>query len=115
MKKMKASAEGTQMIQASSAQSTRVASWGNSEAIRIPQSILRAAGLAPGDRVEIVVNERHNIEVFRKAPEHRRVRPAEGITFDTLFAGYNSETCPTSEPAWPDEDMQGDEFEAWSL
>lgn len=92
---------------------TKIAPWGNSEAVRIPRSILRIAGLATGDSVDVTVNERNNIELVRIGAEHRRIRPTAGITFDSLFAGYK----PTDKPmpaAWPNDDMVGAEFEAWA-
>ena len=94
---------------------TKIASWGNSDAIRIPRAILKSAGLASGDGVEVVLNERNNIEIIPKARQHRRVKPMRGITFETLFAGYDpSKTAGSMSPAWPDDNMVGAEFEAWS-
>lgn len=98
---------------ASLTQTTRVASWGNSEAVRIPRSILRATGVSSGDRVEVVVNERNNIELRRKQSEHRCVKPARGITFDGLFAGYSPDASSAASAAWPTEDMAGAEMQAW--
>ncbi len=100
--------------QAAATQSTRIAPWGNSEAIRIPQALLRAAGLSAGDDVNIIINERNNIEVVQKPQEHRCVKPTDGITFDTLFAGFDPASLASAAPAWPTDDMEGAEFEAWS-
>lgn len=96
-------------------QATRISSWGNSDAVRIPRSLLRLAGLKAGDDVDIVVNERSNIEIVPKAKSHRRVKPAKGVTFDSLFAGYESSDKPIdySSP-WLGDDLVGAEYEAWS-
>lgn len=56
------------------AQPTKIAPWGNSDAIRIPRLILRKADLATGDSVDIVTNERNNIEVMSKKETHRRAQ-----------------------------------------
>lgn len=98
-----------------SASATKIASWGNSDAVRIPRTILRRVGLASGDGVDVVVNERNNIEIIPRARAHRRVKPMRGVTFDSLFAGYDPSATRADLPsAWPDDDMIGAEFEAWS-
>ena len=100
---------------AGTAQATRISSWGNSEAVRIPRSLLRTAGLKAGDDVDVVVNERSNIEIVPKKKAHRRVKPAKGVTFDALFAGYEPPSKPIdySSP-WLDDELVGAEYEAWS-
>ena len=95
-------------------QPTKIAPWGNSDAIRIPRLILRKAGLATGDLVDIVINERNNIEVMGKKEAHRCVKPARGITFDSLFASYQKEAPKTVSGGWPTDDMVGAEFESWA-
>lgn len=95
------------------ATATRISSWGNSEAVRIPRSILRIAGLVSGDKVDVTVNERNNIELVRREAPHRRVMPEPGITFDSLFRGYVPPDDPLPAP-WPDDDMVGAEYQAWS-
>lgn len=92
---------------------TKIATWGNSEAVRIPRSVLRAVGLGAGDDVEVRVNERNRIELVPKQQVHRRVRPTKGVSFDSLFAGYDPAKLPPA-PAWPDDDFVGAELEAWS-
>ena len=103
------------MAVAAASSSTRISVWGNSDAVRIPRGALRAVGLASGDSVEVVVNERHNIELVPKQRAHRRIRPKKGVSFDTLFAGYEP---PATEPrvgeCWPDDSMVGAELDAWS-
>ena len=96
------------------AQPTKIAPWGNSDAIRIPRAILKRAGLATGDSVDIVVNERNNIEVRHKKKTHRCVKPARGITFDSLFASYQEGESAAVSEGWPNEDMVGSEFESWT-
>lgn len=93
---------------------TKIASWGNSDAIRIPRAILKGDGLSSGDGVDMVLNERNNIEIIPKTRQYRRVKPMRGITFDSLFAGYDpSETGNNMSFGWPDDNMVGAEFEAW--
>ena len=109
--------------------STTIAAWGNSEAVRIPRETLRAVGLHKGDRVSFSVNERGNIEIVPQRADrvaHRCVAPARGITYETLFAGYDpdasgalagpaaSVASPSSTPAWPNDDLTGAEYQAWA-
>ena len=92
---------------------TRISSWGNSEAVRIPRALLRLAGLQAGDSVEVTVNSAGNIELVPQQRLHRQARPERGVTFDKLFAGYEP-AAAAPEPAWPDDAMVGAELEAWS-
>lgn len=92
---------------------TNIASWGNSEAVRIPKSLLRSVGLSAGDSVRIATTERGVIEIAPIRREHRRVQPKRGITFDSLFEGYEPARQNTAAP-WPTDDMLGTELEAWS-
>ena len=101
------------MITVSSKPQTKISTWGNSDAVRIPCAILRAVGLLSGDDVELVVNERNNIEIVPAGKAHRSVRPKRGVTFDALFAGYEPQR-QDSTPAWPDDGMVGAELEAWA-
>lgn len=101
--------------------STAISSWGNSDAVRIPQGVLRDAGLRRGDRVVVAVNERGNIELVPEAAAHRRVSPARGVTYEALFKGFDSssmaalrEASRDDGSAWLDEDLCGAEYEAWS-
>lgn len=95
-------------------QRTKISSWGNSEAVRIPRGILKAAGLASGDDVSVSVNERGNIELVPQQRAHRRVKPARGITYESLFAGYEGNAISASKSAWAD-GFVGAEREAWGL
>lgn len=92
---------------------TRISTWGNSEAVRIPRGTLRAAGLLSGDDVEVVVNERNNIELVPAAKAHRRVLPKRGVNFDTLFAHWEPSAQSATIP-WPDDELVGAEREAWA-
>ncbi|WP_165171025.1 AbrB/MazE/SpoVT family DNA-binding domain-containing protein [Adlercreutzia sp. ZJ242] len=102
------------MCMTTAAQRTRISSWGNSEAVRIPKGILKAAGLSAGDDVDVAVNERGNIELVPKERAHRRVRPARHVTYESLFAGYEGDARADSACAWPDA-MAGAEGRAWGL
>ncbi|WP_432762723.1 AbrB/MazE/SpoVT family DNA-binding domain-containing protein [Adlercreutzia murintestinalis] len=89
-----------------------ISSWGNSAAIRLPKSLLGAAGLRLGDKVNISTNAAGNIEIAPAQKEHRHVRPEPGITYETLFAHYAPANLPTDQ--WPNDDLIGAEYEAWS-
>lgn len=85
---------------------TTIGTWGNSAAIRIPRAILKLVSLGQGGRVDVRVNERGNIEISSASVSHRRVAPAQGITFDSLFAGYEGGRHDSSD-AWPEGSMEG--------
>lgn len=91
---------------------TAVAQWGNSLAIRIPRSILNLVSLRQGDEVSISVNDRGNIEIAATQLKHRRVSPVQGVTFDSLFAGYEGARGDSAD-AWPSDNLVGEEREAW--
>ena len=43
----------------------RVAKWGNSLAVRLPQAVVEALGLREGDDIEITVTDARSIRVAR--------------------------------------------------
>ena len=92
---------------------TMIAPWGNSEAVRIPRDVLRSAGLRRGDQVRLEVNGRGRIEIVPQVQEHRRVEPARGITFDSLFKGYEGDRA-SNDAAWPNDDLVGAEWDSWA-
>lgn len=92
--------------------STAIAAWGNSEAVRLPRDIMRSAGLRKGDKVEFAINAAGRIELVPEKREHRRVVPAKGISFETLFGNYDDSA--TAVAAWPNDDLYGAEWDAWS-
>lgn len=92
---------------------TAIGTWGNSAAVRIPRAILKLVSLGQGDRVDVRVNERGNIEISAASGTHRRVAPTQGVSFDSLFAGYEGGRHDSS-GAWPDDGMEGAEARAWS-
>jgi antitoxin MazE len=72
----------------------RVAKWGNSLAVRLPQSVVEALEIAEGDEIEVSVVGARALEVAR-APDReellerlRRFRGAlpKGFRFDRLEA-----------------------------
>ena len=72
----------------------RVAKWGNSLAVRLPQSVVEALEIAEGDEIEVSVVSARALEVAR-APDReellerlRRFRGAlpKGFRFDRLEA-----------------------------
>ena len=76
----------------------RVARWGNSLAVRLPQPVVEALGLKEGDSIEIQVAGRRSFEVA-KAPTPRdllarlrkyRGRLPAGFKFDRLEAHERS-------------------------
>ena len=90
---------------------TTISSWGNSEAIRIPKSILRSVGLRAGDKVNVGADSQGRIAITPAQTEHRRVRPQPGISYATLFSDYDPAHIPTGQ--WPDDHMRGAEFDSW--
>ena len=101
------------MITVSNKPQTKISTWGNSDAVRIPCAILRAVGLLAGDDVELIINERNNIEIVPAGKSHRNARPKRGVTFDALFSGYEPRKRDAVS-AWPDDEMVGAELEAWT-
>lgn len=89
---------------------TKVGQWGNSEAVRIPSALLRKAGMAKGSGVCVLCRDDGVIEISLTDSEHRRVRRAEGITFESLTDGWDGR-APSDQ--WPSDDMIGAEAEAW--
>ena len=72
----------------------RVARWGNSLAVRLPQPVVEALGLKEGDSIEIQVAGRRSFEIA-KAPTSRellarlrkyRGRLPDGFKFDRFEA-----------------------------
>lgn len=57
--------------------------WGNSQAIRLPKSVLAAARLQENDSVEILVDQ-ESITLRKRRPK----------TLDALFAGYDGDYQP---------------------
>lgn len=92
---------------------TTIAPWGNSEAVRIPRDVLRSAGLRRGDQVSFEVNRKGRIEIIPQKQPHRRVEPARGVTFDTLFKGYEG-GCLANGDAWPSDDLAGADWDSWA-
>lgn len=92
---------------------TAIATWGNSAAIRLPKSLLNRLNLKSGDEVSLEVNDRGNLEVVPVPSPHRRVMPSQALTADALFKGYTGGRRNSSE-AWPNDDMTGAEYTAWS-
>lgn len=92
---------------------TTIAPWGNSEAVRIPRDVLRSAGLRRGDQVSFEVNRSGRIEIVPQKRQHRCVEPARGVTFDSLFEGYEGARLENGD-AWPSDDLVGAERDAWA-
>ena len=90
---------------------TTIASWGNSEAVRLPKEQLRLVGLGKGDIVDFIVNERGHLEIvpeqtFRQGQRRRKV------SFDELFKDFEVVNTPREDP-WGDDGFVGDEEKAW--
>lgn len=92
---------------------TTIAPWGNSEAVRIPRDVLRSAGLRRGDQVRFEVNPSGRIEIVPLKQPHRRMEPARGVTFDTLFKGYDGKRLDNG-GAWPSNGLAGAERDSWA-
>jgi antitoxin MazE len=54
----------------------RVAKWGNSLAVRLPDAVVKALKLKTGDEIEIVVTGARQFEIGR---DHRRERALERL------------------------------------
>ncbi len=54
----------------------RVAKWGNSLAVRLPDSVVKALKLKSGDEIEIVISGMRRFEVVR---DRRRERAIEQL------------------------------------
>ncbi len=72
----------------------RVAKWGNSLAVRLPQSVIEALGLKEGDSIDVHVVGRHSFEIERRPTSREllsrlrkfRGRLPAGFHFDRLQA-----------------------------
>lgn len=88
----------------------KVSTWGNSQGIRIPKSVLAEAGISVGDSIEIVVTDEGFIQISKA---HRRVPADRSVTLSSLV-GEGPEAAPTDDgKAWPTDDLVGAEREAW--
>lgn len=86
-----------------------LAKWGNSAAVRIPKKVLEILDIAIGDALDLTAED-GCICIMPIKSEHRKVKPARGISYSNLFAGYEASYRAV---AWPDENMTGAEEEAW--
>ena len=78
---------------------TQVSRWGNSLAIRIPQSLVREAGLTPGDRLSLDVTPEGDILVRSQRRKYTLEELVAGIT----SKNRHSETdwgAPRGKEAW---------------
>ena len=97
---------------------TAIGKWGNSEAVRIPKAIITKAGLRSGDAVSFSVLGPGQIAITRE-DVHRRVAPAEDVSFEELFAKYRGDAGKAlsdqkaAAAAWIDDDLIGAEWDAW--
>ncbi|MDR1712711.1 MAG: AbrB/MazE/SpoVT family DNA-binding domain-containing protein [Coriobacteriales bacterium] len=91
---------------------TAIATWGNSEAVRIPQAKLKQAGLKHGDSVRLELNSSGRLEIIPLKQRHRHTHIAQRLTFDKLFAGYEGGQLDNSK-AWPNDELIGAEQKAW--
>jgi antitoxin MazE len=72
----------------------QVAKWGNSLAVRLPQAVVEALKLKPGDEIEITVSNGRRFEVARDRTLERalasirkfRSRMPAGFKFDRAAA-----------------------------
>ena len=68
----------------------RLAKWGNSLAVRLPQAVVEALGLREGDEIEITVSGRRRFKIARELSRERalmrlrkyRGRLPAGFKFD---------------------------------
>jgi antitoxin MazE len=91
---------------------TTIAKWGNSYAVRIPARELKLAGLHNGDQVDVSVSSHGNLEISPASKTHRKVAPTPGISFASVFKGYDGQRFDSSN-AWPSNELLGAEKDAW--
>lgn len=94
--------------------STTIAKWGNSSGVRIPTKVLENSNLEHGEEVDVFVNERGNIEIAEAVGTHRRVKAPRRVTAEDLFRQWPAGKRDSGEPAWPNDDMVGAEWESWA-
>lgn len=88
----------------------KVSSWGNSQGVRIPKSVLAEARISVGDSIEIVVTDEGFIQISKA---HRHVPADRSVTLSSLV-GEGPEAVPVDDgKAWPTDDLVGAEREAW--
>lgn len=93
--------------------STTIATWGNSDAVRIPRDVMVGSGLKTGDRVDVTIADRGVVVIRLAGTPHRHVAPAEGVSFESLFSGYAGERATSTDPL-PEDDLVGAERDAWA-
>lgn len=86
-----------------------LAKWGNSAAVRIPKKLLDSLDLAIGDALDLTAED-GCICIMPIKSEHRKVKPARGISYSNLFSGYEAKHTSAT---WPNEDLVGAEERAW--
>ncbi|MCL1796713.1 MAG: AbrB/MazE/SpoVT family DNA-binding domain-containing protein [Eggerthellaceae bacterium] len=92
--------------------STTLVQWGNSDAIRIPKTLLQRAGLKRGDCVEIELNTAGHLELLPVEKAHRCVQPSRKINADDLLCAYQGNRFDNRD-AWSSDELLGAEQEAW--
>ena len=91
---------------------TKIAQWGNSNAVRVPKPLLSQVGLKQGDPVDFFVNTSGNIEMVSIEKTHRLVKPSRKIFIEDLIRSYQGDRLQ-NQRAWPEDDFIGDEQKAW--
>ena len=85
--------------------------WGSSAGVRIPKQVLAKLGMSIGDAFRLSIGDEDGcLYLMPLRSEHRRVEPAQGVSFASLFRGSKA---VDGGHAWPTEDMLGAEEEAW--
>ena len=90
----------------------KVSTWGNSQGIRIPKTILDQAGISVGDCIDILVTDEGYIQISKA---HRKVPADRSITMESLLDGTESNDIRPAKDPWPSDVMVGAEKESWSL
>ena len=101
--------DGNKAVEAASS------TWGNSEAIRLPKSLLRLAHLGKGDKVNLFINSEGHIEIAPMEEIHRHVEPMKGVTFESLFRSYAPKSDSQNNDPWNGLPAMGAERELWGL
>ena len=78
---------------------TQIAKWGNSLAIRIPQTVAKDAGLAEGDQLELKVNKQGQIVLRPAKPRYKLSELLAGVTPQNLH-GETDWGQPVGKEVW---------------
>ncbi len=74
--------------------------WGNSAAVRLPASVLKQAGLALGDRVQVIANPDHTLTIKPVSRRKNMAALLAAMTQDNMPDVSDFEAHPMGSEAW---------------